>query len=135
MLALGLLVDLLTNAPLRSIMILVIIGVVSCGIVTVMTYKNWLPQYVMYFIPIFFTVLTIVLVMDDPVITTYFLVFVTLSIMTFYNNFRAIAFATLLELGLTVYLFLSEYKVMFENHFPITIFLFFLLIAAPFWHR
>lgn len=55
-----------------------------------MTYKRWLPGYVMYFIPVIITDLTLLLAVTDPIITTYFLVFVNLAVMTLYNTFRAL---------------------------------------------
>src|SRR5690606_8238882 len=106
MLILGIVVDYLTAAPAASIIVLAIVGFITCGTATLMTYKRWLSDYVMYFIPVIVTVLTLLLIITGPIITTYFLVFVNLGIMTLYNNFRAIAFSALLGTGLTVYLFL-----------------------------
>jgi methyl-accepting chemotaxis protein len=132
MLVLGIAVSFVTGAAMNSIITLAVVGFITCGTATVMTYKNWLSRYVMFFIPIILTVLTILLVITGPVITTYFLVFVTLAVMTLYNSFRALAFTTLLGIGVTVYLFLSDYKeVMFGNNHPVTIFLYLLMIAAP----
>ena len=132
MLILGIAVDFVTGATKSSVITLAVVGFAACGIATVMTYKNWLSRYIMFFIPVILTVLTILLAMTGPVITTYFLVFVTLSVMTLYNSFRAIAFTTLLGIGVTVFLFLSDYKEeMFGNNHPVTIFLYLLLIAAP----
>lgn len=132
MLILGIAVDFITGAAMNSVITLAVVGFITCGTATVMTYKNWLSRYVMFFIPVILTVLTILLVITGPVITTYFLVFVTLAVMTLYNSFRAIAFTTLLGIGVTVYLFLSDYKeAMFGNNHPVTIYLYLLLIAAP----
>ena len=132
MLVLGVVVDMLTGAPASSIIVLVIVGSITCGMATIMTYKRWLSDYVMYFIPIIVTVLTLLLILTGPIITTYFLVFVNLGIMTLYNNFRAQAFSTFLGLALTIYLFISPYKEeMFGNNDPLTILLYFVLISAP----
>jgi len=134
MLALGLAVNILTDATMLSSLVIGGVGVVSCTLVTVMTYRNWYSGYVMYLIPVFFLALMMILIASsetDPLITTYFLVFVTLSVMTLYSNFRAITFAAVLAFGVTVFLFLSEYKVIFANHMPVTIYMFLVLIAAP----
>jgi methyl-accepting chemotaxis protein len=131
MLVLGIAVDFVTGATPDSIIALAVVGFITCGIATVMTYKNWLSQYVMFFIPIILSVLTILLMVTGPVITTFFLVFVSLSVMTLYQNFRALLFTTLLGIGVTLFFFLSEYKYVFGNNHPVTIFLYLLMIAAP----
>jgi len=132
MLLLGIAVDFMTDAPQASIIALAVVGIIACGAATLMTYKRWLPNYVMYFIPVIITVLTLLLAVTDPIITTYFLVFVNLAVMTLYNNFRALVFTGVLGLGLSVYLFLSPYKEeMFTNNSPITITLYLFMIAVP----
>lgn len=132
MLALGIVVDLLTGAPANSIVVLVIVGIITCGAATVLTYMRWLSRYVMYIISAIITILTLLLILTGPIITTYFLVFVNLAIMTLYSSFRAIVFSSLLGVGLTLYLFFSPYKEeMFGNNDPITIMLYLALIAVP----
>jgi len=132
MLVLGIAVCLLTDSKMSFIAILSIVGFITCGGATLMTYKRWLPEFVKYYIPIIVTVLTLLLIDTSPVVTTYFLVFVSLSIMTLYSSFRALLFAAILGGGLTVYLLLSPYKSeMFGANDPITIMLYFVLIAAP----
>lgn len=132
MLLLGMVVDILTGAPLKSIIVLAIVGTITCGVATIMTFKRWYPQYVMYVIPTIISILTLLLIVTGPIITTYFLVFVNLAIMTLYSNFRALAFSTLLGVGITIYLFVSPYnEEMFGNNDPITIMLYLTLIAAP----
>lgn len=132
MLVLGIGVAYITGATIDWVITLAAVGFTTCGIATVMTYKNWLSRYIMFLIPVILTALTILLVMMGPIITTYFLVFVMLAVMTLYSNFRALAFTTLLGIGVTLYLFLSEYREpMFANNHPITIFLYLLMIASP----
>lgn len=132
MLLLGIAVNLMTGAALNSNVVLAVVGSITCGVATIMTYKRWLDGYVMYFIPVIVTILTLLLILTGPVITTYFLVFVNLAIMTLYSNFRALLFSSLLGIGLTIYLFISPYKTeMFGNNSPITIMLYLVLIAAP----
>src|SRR5690606_17775472 len=119
------------GASWNSNIVLAVVGVTTCGVATIMTYKRWLDGYVMYFIPVIVTLLTLLLIMTGPIITTYFLVFVNLAIMTLYNNFRALLFSSLLGVGLTIYLFNSPYKTdVFGINSPITIMLYLILIAA-----
>lgn len=132
MLLLGIAVDLMTGASPSSLVVLAVVGIITCGVATIMTYKRWLDGYVMYFIPVIITILTLLLILTGPIITTYFLVFVNLAIMTLYSNFRAVLFSSLLGFGLTIYLFISPFKTeMFGNNSPITIMLYLVMIAAP----
>lgn len=132
MLLLGIAVDLMTGASPSSLVVLAVVGIITCGVATIMTYKRWLDGYVMYFIPVIITILTLLLILTGPIITTYFLVFVNLAIMTLYSNFRAVLFSSLLGVGLTIYLFISPFKTeMFGNNSPITIMLYLVMIAAP----
>ncbi|RKN70057.1 methyl-accepting chemotaxis protein [Paenibacillus ginsengarvi] len=132
MLALGIAVDFLTGAPAQTIIVLAIVGLVTCGVATVMTYKRWFPKFIMYVVASIVTILTLLLVLSGPIITTYFLVFVNLAIMTLYTNFRAIAFSAFLGVALTIYLLLSPYKdAMFGNNDPVTIFMYLAFVAIP----
>lgn len=132
MLLLGIGVNLMTGAAASSNLVLVSVGFVTCSVATVLTYKRWLERYIMYIISAIVTLLTILLITTGPVITTYFLVYVNLAIMTLYCNFRAIVFSALLGAGLTGYLFTSTYRQeMFADHAPLTIFLYLILISVP----
>lgn len=132
MLVLGIAVNLLTGAETESNIVLAVVGLITCGGATLMTYKRWLESYVMYYIPVIITILTMLLIVTGPVITTYFLVFVNLAIMTLYSSFKPLLFSGILGVGVTLYLFNSPYKEeMFGNNDPITIMLYLILIAAP----
>lgn len=132
MLALGIVVDLLTGAANDTIVVLLVVGTATCGVATVLTFKRWLADYVMYIIAGIITVLTLLLIVSGPIITTYFLVFVNLAIMTLYTNFRAIAFSALLGVGVTVYVLVSPYnKAVYGDNSPVTIFMYLAFIAVP----
>ncbi|MBB6733162.1 chemotaxis protein [Cohnella sp. CBP 2801] len=132
MLILGIGVDLITGAPTNSIYVLAAVGFVACAAATLLTYKRWLENYVMYIISAIITALTVLLILTGPVITTYFLVYVNLAIMTLYGNFRSIVFSAVLGAGLTGYLFASDYRhEMFADNAPLTVFLYLAMIAAP----
>ncbi|MFC5702629.1 methyl-accepting chemotaxis protein [Cohnella faecalis] len=132
MLILGIGVDMLTAAPVKSVLVLVAVGSVTCTVATVLTYKRWLEDYVMYIISAIITVLTTLLILTGPIITTYFLVYVNLAIMTLYGSFRATAFSAFLGVGLSAYLFVSPYRSeLFADNAPLTIFLYLGMIAAP----
>jgi len=132
MLALGMAVNVLTGAGMNSNIVLAVVGVFTCGVATIMTYRRWAERYVMYVISSIITLLTILLVQTDPIITTYFLVYVNLTIMTLYSSFRAILFSTILGSATTAYIINSKLRdEMFGNNAPLTICLYLGLIAVP----
>ncbi|MEF3306847.1 methyl-accepting chemotaxis protein [Paenibacillus sp. GYB003] len=132
MLALGIVVDLLTGAARDSVVVLLVVGTATCGVATMLTWKRWLADYVMYMIASIVTGLTLLLIWSGPVITTYFLVFVNLAIMTLYTHFRAIVFSALLGAGLTTYIWVSPYKeAVFGDNDPVTMYMYLAFIAVP----
>jgi len=133
MLVLGIGVDFLTGAGTDSIIALAIVGTITCGLATLLTYKRWLTTYIMYFISTIITALTLLLLITGPIISTYLLVYVNLAIMTLYCSSRAIAYSTLMGAGLTAYLLLDPYykQEVFTNNSPITICLFLGMISVP----
>lgn len=132
MLLLGIAVNFMTDASPNSTAILVSVGSIACGIATLLTYKRWLEGYVMFFVSFTITLLTFLLIRNNPLITTYWLVYVNLAVMTLYTNFRSLAFSTVLGAGLTFYLLAGPYReAVFADHDSITIVMYLALIAAP----
>nr|WP_306220434.1 methyl-accepting chemotaxis protein [Cohnella sp. WQ 127256] len=132
MLVLGIVVDILTGAPTSSIIVLVIVGTIASGLATVLTYKRWLSSYIMYVISAIITVLTLLLIITGPVITTYSLVYINLAIMTLYSNSRSIAFSGLSGVALTSYLFISPYKnELFGTSDFFTMMMYLVLLGVP----
>lgn len=132
MLVLGIAVDFMTGAPSSSIIVLAIAGTFACGVATFLSVRRIWPEYIKYIISTIVTVLTLLLIMTGPVITTYSLVYVNLAIMTLYGSSRGIAFSGGIGLLLTIYLFLSEYnEELFGDNDPFTMVLYLLMIAVP----
>lgn len=132
MLLLGIGVDFLTGAGMDSIKVLLIVGTLTCGVATVLTYKRWLSTYVMYVISAIVTLLTLLLMQTGPILTTYILVYVNLAIMTLYGSSRAIAFSSLMGVLLTAYFFASPLKTeIFGDNDIVTIFMYLALMAVP----
>lgn len=132
MLLLGIAVNLMTGVGMDSNIALLAVGSVTCGMATIMTYRRIMEQYVMYIISLIIALLTVLLIYTGPIITTYFLVYVNLTVMTLYSNFRAITFSTILGAGLTVYLLASPFKEeVFSDYSPLSICLYLGLIAIP----
>lgn len=132
MLLLGLAVDVLTGAGMDSIIMLLLVGTVTCGIATVLTYKRWLTTYIMFILSAIITLLTLLLMLTGPILTTYLLVYVNLAIMTLYASSRAIAFSSFMGVLLTTYFFLSpDRAAIFGDNAPMTMYMYFALFAVP----
>jgi len=132
MLLLGLAVNMMTGASLNSNLVLLGVGVVTCSLATFMTFRRWMEQYVMYVISSIITILMILMLFTGPIFTTYLLVYVNLVLMTLYGNFRSIAFSSILGIIVTIYLFFSPIAdEVFEQHSPVTILLYLLMITSP----
>ncbi|WP_027087038.1 methyl-accepting chemotaxis protein [Cohnella panacarvi] len=132
MLVLGIIVDFISDAPSNSIIVLAVVGTFACGVATILSVRRIWAEYIMYIISTIVTVLTLLLIITGPIITTYFLVYVNLAIMTLYGSSRAIAFSGGIGLLLTIGLFLSKYNDdLFGDNDPFTIVLYLLMIAVP----
>ncbi|MCD1260160.1 chemotaxis protein [Paenibacillus athensensis] len=130
MLVLGLAVDFLTGASSKSILILASFG---GGIALIMSFLSiiriW-ASYQMYLVGAAVTFLTTLLLYSGPVITTYFLVYVNLALMTLYNNHRPIVFAGILGAGLTAYLqFIAPELNVFGDNDPLTLYMFLVMVT------
>ncbi|MFD2328724.1 hypothetical protein ACFSR7_05625 [Cohnella sp. GCM10020058] len=109
MLALGILADLSAALPVRMLLILLVGGTVMCGLATLLTYKRILSDYVMYLVPVILSLITLLLIVADPnpIVSTYFLVYVNVALMTLYANYKPILLAGVLGLATTTYVFLD----------------------------
>jgi methyl-accepting chemotaxis protein len=132
MLALGIAVDFLTAAGMDSIIVLLVVGTLTSGLATLLTYKRWLTTYIMYIISAIITLLTWLLILTGPIFTTYLLVYVNLAIMTLYGSSRAIAFSSFMGVVLTAYFFISPYKTeIFGDNDMVNMYMYLALIAVP----
>nr|WP_078554010.1 methyl-accepting chemotaxis protein [Bacillus alkalicellulosilyticus] len=68
-------------------------GLLICLTLQFITYKKWNPTKVQYIVIILLTILTVVMVMDSPRFSNYFMIYVSLAIVTVYLNYRSIAIA------------------------------------------
>lgn len=109
MLVLGLIVSLLTDTSLKSLLIMLVVGTSTCATATLLTYRRWLENYVMYVITTSVTLLTLLLLQSGPIITTYFLIYVNLAIMTLYNSYKPILLSGILGIGMTNFLFFNPF--------------------------
>ncbi|MFD7520593.1 methyl-accepting chemotaxis protein [Paenibacillus chitinolyticus] len=131
MLALGIVIDLMT-ASLEVVLVLAVVGIVICGISTLMSVKHIAPQLVMYIVPVNVTVLTTLLIYAEPLTSTYYLIFVNIALMTLYSNYRPIVFSGILGGALTAFLFIQPrfYEAMFPKESLANLLLYVAMITA-----
>ncbi|THF76347.1 methyl-accepting chemotaxis protein [Cohnella fermenti] len=110
MLLLGIVADISASLPAKMLVILIAFGGFACGLATVLTYKRVWSQYVMYFVPVILSVITLLLLVSDPnpIVSTYFLVYVNIALMTLYSNYKPILLAGVLGMATTTYVFLDS---------------------------
>ncbi len=133
MVALGVVTDLMIDVGTTMLMTLIVVGGVCCSIATYMTYFNKGTRYVMFVIPTIASILTFLLIYQDPepLISTYLLVYVNIALMTLYSNYKPIVFAGVLGLILTTYFYYEPFfhEKMFSRE-PLSYLLLFLIFAT-----
>lgn len=108
-LALGIITDIGLGLPWGMILILIVVGVTTAAIATIMTFIKACSPYVKYVVPFGLIAITAVLITTDPapIISTYFLVYVSLGIMTLYSDYRPIVLTGVLGAALTTYIYMD----------------------------
>ncbi|RUS46856.1 methyl-accepting chemotaxis protein [Cohnella sp. AR92] len=134
MLLLGIVADLSADLPLRMLVILIVFGGITCSSATVMTYKRIMSQYVMYLVSVILSVITLLLIVSDPnpIVSTYFLVYVNVALMTLYSNYKPILLAGLLGMATTTYVFLDPKlgDTLFPNDSLLYLYLYLIFLTA-----
>lgn len=107
MLALGIVTDLAIGLDIQMILMLAGLGGVACAGATFMTYRQIGVSYIKYFVAIIITLIVLFLIVSDPnpIISTYFLVYVNLAMMTLYQDHKPIIFTGILGAAVSTYLF------------------------------
>lgn len=133
MVALGVVTDLMIGVETAMLITLIAVGGICCSIATYMTYFNKGTRYVMFVIPTIASLLTFLLIYQDPepLISTYLLVYVNIGLMTLYSNYKPIVFAGVLGLILTTYFYYTPFfhDKMFSRE-PLSYLLLFLIFAT-----
>ncbi|OAB45469.1 methyl-accepting chemotaxis protein [Paenibacillus glacialis] len=108
MLALGIVTDFAIGLDIQMILMLAGLGSVACGIATFMTYRQIGVPYIKYFVASIITLIVLFLIVSDPkpIISTYFLVYVNLALMTLYQDHKPIIFNGILGAAVSTYLFM-----------------------------
>ncbi|MHA6482958.1 methyl-accepting chemotaxis protein [Paenibacillus sp. strain BS8-2] len=107
MLLLGVLTDIMIGLGLDMILLLAGVGAALGAIVTFMTYRDAGSRFVKYLMPCNLTVIVTMLILMDPnpIVSTYFLVYVNLAIIALYSDYRPIILTGVLAAGLSAYIF------------------------------
>ncbi len=108
MLTLGIVTDFAIGLNIQMILMLAGLGSVASGVATFMTYRQIGVQYIKYYVVCIFTLIVLFLIVSDPnpIISTYFLVYVNLAMMTLYQDHKPIIFTGILGAAVSTYLFM-----------------------------
>ncbi|RIX60486.1 methyl-accepting chemotaxis protein [Paenibacillus nanensis] len=111
LLALGILTDIAIGLGMELILLLAGVGALLNGVATLMTYKQRFSGYVKYLVPCNLTIIVGLLILSDPnpIVSTYFLVYVNLAIITLYSDYRPIVVTGILGAALSTYLFIDPF--------------------------
>ncbi|AOZ92408.1 methyl-accepting chemotaxis protein [Paenibacillus crassostreae] len=109
MLTLGVVTDIAIGLETQMILMLAGLGAIACGGATFMTYRQIWVSYIKYFVATIFTLIVLFLIVSDPnpIISTYFLIYVNLTVMTLYQDHKPIIFTGFLGAAVSTYLFMS----------------------------
>ncbi|OBR64280.1 chemotaxis protein [Paenibacillus oryzae] len=111
LLALGILTDFAIGLELKVILLLAGVGAVTGGIAAAMAYLRIGSRFVKYVVPCNLTIIVSLLILSDPnpIVSTYFLVYVNLAIVSLYSDYKPIILTGVLGAGLSTYLFLDPF--------------------------
>lgn len=110
LLALGVLTDLAIGLSAQLVLLLAGVGLITCGGTTFLTYKRIMPDKIKYIIPFIMTLLVTMLIVSDPnpIVSTYFMVYVNIAVITLYADYKAIILTGVLGAALSTYIFLDS---------------------------
>ncbi|MDQ6421226.1 methyl-accepting chemotaxis protein [Paenibacillus sp. LHD-117] len=111
LLTLGILTDIMIGLGIDMILLLAGVGSALGAIVTFMTYRGTGSRFVKYIMPCNLTIIVSMLILMDPnpIVSTYFLVYVNLAIIALYSDYRPIVFTGVLGAALSAYLFMDPF--------------------------
>lgn len=128
LLALGVATDLAIGLSMEIVLLLAGVGTFLCGVATFMTYRGIFTKYVKYVVPFIFTTIVALLILSDPnpIVSTYFLVYVNLTIITLYADYKPIILTGILGAALSAYIFFDPVlqPILFPNESLVYLFLY-----------
>jgi len=134
LLALGIVTDLAIGLDAKMVLLLAGVGIFLCGAATFMTYRGIFTQSIKFFVPFILTIIVTLLIVSDPnpIVSTYFLVYVNLAIITLYADYRPIIVTGVLGAAVSTYLFLDPVlqPKLFPNESLVYLFLYLLFATV-----
>ncbi|WP_026672195.1 methyl-accepting chemotaxis protein [Alkalihalobacterium bogoriense] len=110
----------------------VIVGLLVAIIITFLSWQNIAPYAIQYIAVIALAILTFAMISTSPRLTNFFMIYVCLSFITIYFNYRVIIFSGVVGLGLINYFFLTFQETMFfgaGNDYLLGLNLFYLVVT------
>ncbi|MGO4697802.1 methyl-accepting chemotaxis protein [Paenibacillus sp. 2TAB26] len=134
LLALGIVTDLAIGLDAKMVLLLAGVGIFLCGAATFMTYRGIFTQFIKFFVPFILTIIVTLLIVSDPnpIVSTYFLVYVNLAIITLYADYRPIILTGVLGAAVSTYLFFDPVlqPKLFPNESLVYLFLYLLFATV-----
>lgn len=131
-LLLGTAVSFKTN--LHLIPILLTVGGLIAIIATLLVWKRWFTQYMMYYIAVSLGVISYFLISSASGFSTYLIIYYCMAVCTLYNNYRPILVSGAFGLLFTNYFFIVERNTLFASFDDSALFslnLFTILVMGP----
>ncbi|GAE34365.1 methyl-accepting chemotaxis protein [Halalkalibacter akibai] len=129
---LGLASSFLSGLTASALIAYIVSGLTVAILITFICWKRFLVLYVQYFAIIGLAIITVVMASTSPKLTNYLMIYVTLALISLYHNYKSIAAAGVIGLGLSNYLFLTYREEMFfgvGNDYLISLNIFFIVIT------
>ncbi|GAE25429.1 methyl-accepting chemotaxis protein [Halalkalibacter wakoensis JCM 9140] len=130
---LGLVSNFISGVSLAGILAYSFTGVTLAFIITIISFKKWIPLFVPYIVAISFGILTFVMGMTSPKLSNYLMVYISLAIISLYHHYLVIALSGAIGLFLTNYFFIFLNETMFSglgNDVLVSLNLFVLLLSS-----
>ena len=114
-LVLGLVGDLVSKTDMKSILVLLIYGAVSNGLITLMYWRKWGIGIVKYLVVLDLSILIVLLTITAPDITDYLLLYYMLAVVSLYHDYRPLILSGLISIGLGIFMFERYHLAIFPN--------------------
>ncbi|MBP1995870.1 methyl-accepting chemotaxis protein [Paenibacillus eucommiae] len=108
MFGLGVAGEVMAETEAQALAILLIAGGITCLRITFLTYARKLEIYIKYIISFSLALLTYFMISSTLSINTYLMVYLSLGIISLYNNYKATLTSAILGIVLTNYLFFQD---------------------------
>ena len=110
-LALGVITDISIGLGWEMIILLIVVGAIINIIATAMTFIKPISAYVKYVLPFGLNAIAAVLIISDPepIISTYFLIYVNLGIISLYADYRPLVLTGILGGAVTTYIYMDPF--------------------------